>query len=237
MNGVYSELVERHGPADSHRLVVEAVPSGSRVLDVGCATGYLAEALSERGSVTVGVEPDPKAAAMAREHCENVVEGGIDDPAVRARLAGDFDVVLFADVLEHVPDPWETLRFAHELVRRDGRVVVSIPNIAHWTARRALMAGRFPYADHGLFDRTHLRFFTRESALALARDCGFDVTEERFTTIELPLESRLRRLTRRPPDAPPGLVAATLRRRAAQRWPGLCAFQFVLTLRPRPGAG
>jgi SAM-dependent methyltransferase len=220
MSGPYADLVAAHGLSHAHRLALAAVPDGARVLDVGCSTGYLAAELTARGCHVVGVEGDPQAAAQARERCELVVVGDVEDPAVRDELPRDMDVLLLADVLEHLRDPWGALTALRGLLAPGGRAVVSVPNVGHWTARRALARGRFPYADHGLFDRTHLRFFTRASARELARGAGFDVEREEFGSAPLPLEAHLPSLA----AARPGLTA---------RWPELFAFQFVLTLRPR----
>ena len=96
---------------------------------------------------------------------------------------------------------------------------MSVPNIAHWTARRALLRGRFDYADYGLFDRTHLRFFTRASARELATRGGFAVQRERPAGAPLPLESRVPALGR-------------VRDRCVSRCPALFALQFVLVLVP-----
>ena len=230
--GPYSGLVAAHGLSSAHRLVLAAVPDGSRVLDVGCSSGYLAQRLAPRGCRVVGVEADPGAAAAAREWCELVVVGDVEDRAVRDELPHGMDVVLAADVLEHLRDPWRVLATLREHLAPGGRAVVSVPNIGHWTARRALLRGRFPYAEHGLFDRTHLRFFTRESARELAERAGFAVECEEHATASLPLEPRLRRrLGGTEHDPPPVLAAA--RRRITGAAPGLFAFQFVLTLRPR----
>jgi methionine biosynthesis protein MetW len=227
----YGDLVAAHGLSHSHRLILEAVPPGSRVLDVGCATGYMARLLGERGCTVIGVESQAEAAAQARDSCETVIEGDIEDPATRRVLPAPFEVVIFADVLEHLRDPWETLAFARALLADGGRALVSVPNIGHWTARRALVRGRFRYAEHGLFDRTHLRFFTRESASELARRAGFEVAEERFATAPLPLEYVYRRYAGGTEQAPPPL-AARLRERSTRSWPELFALQFVLTLTP-----
>ena len=83
-----------------------------------------------------------------------------------------FDVVVFADVLEHLRDPGSVLKSA----RGAQRTIVSLPNIGNWTARRQIVAGRFPLDDFGLFDRTHLRFFTRSSAEDLLLTSGWTVT-------------------------------------------------------------
>jgi methionine biosynthesis protein MetW len=220
VSGPYADLVAEHGFSHAHRLVLATVPDGSRVLDVGCATGYLAEALTERGCRVVGVEADPDAAAQARERCELVVVGDAEDPEVRADLPGDMDVLVLADVLEHLRDPWAALTDLRTHLAPGGRAIVSVPNTGHWTARRAFLRGRFPYAEHGLFDRTHLRFFTRASARELADRAGFAVEREQFGTAPLPLQARI-----------PALAGAIPR--LTRRRPELFAFQFVLTLRPR----
>jgi len=190
------------------------VPDGARVLDVGCATGYLSAELTRRGCGVIGVEADPATAAPASAHCERVVVGDVEDPACREELAtlAPFDVVLCGDVLEHLRDPWSALR---SLAALGERVVLSVPNVAHWTGRRALLRGRFPYADHGLFDRTHLRFFTRAGARALAEGAGLRIVAERFAPAPLPLQARLPALR--------GLERMALRAR-----PELFALQVVL---------
>lgn len=209
---VYGRLVEAHGLSAAHRLVRDLVPPGARVLDVGCAEGHLAVELVARGCEVVGIEREAQAAAVARGRGLEVSESDVE----REPLAADgFDCVVFADILEHLSDPVAVLRRAAVAPR----VVVSLPNIAHWTGRRALVRGRFPRDDHGLFDRTHLRFFTRASTHALARDAGFAVVQERFAPAPLPLESHVHALAR-------------LRPAALRRAPELFALQVVLALRP-----
>lgn len=211
----YGNLVARHGLSPAHRHVLELVAPGSRVLDVGCAEGYLAaELVARRGCTVVGIEPDHRAAAVARERGIEVLELDVETvPLAAAR----FDVVVFADVLEHLRDPVAVLRQA----RAAGRAVVSLPNIAHWTGRRALLRGRFPREDHGLFDRTHLRFFTRESARELVGEAGLRIVEERFADAPLPLESRVPALGR-------------LRPLAVRARPELFALQTVFSLEAAP---
>jgi methionine biosynthesis protein MetW len=231
VHGPYAGLVAEHGLAESHRLALAQVPAGARVLDVGCATGYLAAELRARGCEVVGVEVDPAAAAHARRHCAAVVVGDLESSPTRGEVeravADGVDVVLCADVLEHLRDPWAVLAWLRTLLRDDAeaKAIISVPNIGHWTARRELLRGRFPYADFGLFDRTHLRFFTRDSARELAHRAGFAVRAELPAGAPLPLESRVPALAR-------------VRDPCVRRCPGLLALQFVLVLRaghqPRP---
>jgi 2-polyprenyl-3-methyl-5-hydroxy-6-metoxy-1,4-benzoquinol methylase len=221
-SGPYADLVAAHGLSAAHRIVLDEVPDGARVLDVGCATGYLAAELSRRGCTVDGIEFDPDAAQQARAHCREVVVGDLEAPATRAEVQRMLtgarpDVVICADVLEHLRDPWTVLAWLRTLLAPGGRAVISVPNIAHWTARRALLRGRFDYTDHGLLDRTHLRFFTRASAAELARRAGFAVRRERLADAPLPLESRVPALAR-------------VRGRCVRRCPELLALQFVLVL-------
>jgi len=216
---VYGQEVARQGLGTSHVILLDEVPAGSRVLDVGCAEGYLARELVARGSTVVGLEFDPVAAEVAREVCERVIVGDVESEDVRAQVTeGPFDRILFGDVLEHLRDPGAVLRWARTLLAPGGRAVISLPNIANWSARREVARGRFPYADHGLFDRTHLRFFTRASARAFVEDAGLVIERERFASGPLPLERRLPWL---------GHVRGPFIRSA----PELFALQVVLTCR------
>lgn len=226
MSAPYGELVVRHGLSPAHRLLLDAVPAGARVLDIGCATGYLAAELRARGCDVVGVEADPEAAAAARARGIEVVEGDLEDPAVLSVLPGDRDRILFGDVLEHLRAPVAALAAARDLLAPEGRVLASLPNVAAWHARRELLRGRFPQDDHGIFDRTHLHFYTRASARALAHEAGYAVQGEGFAPAFLPRERDLRRLLG-------ARMVERLRAGAARRAPELFALQFVLELRPR----
>jgi methionine biosynthesis protein MetW len=212
----YDILVGREGLSASHRLLLDAVPRGARVLDVGCSGGYLAVALrEERGASVLGLEPDPVAVEAARRRGVEVIAGSVEDPAALSAARGPFDAVVCGDVLEHIVDPWATLAALAGLLGPGGRAVVSLPNAAHWTVRRALVRGRFPREDHGLFDRTHLRWFTRADARALLTGAGLEIVDERFTEAPLPLEAHV---------ALPGRVRSLAVRRA----PELFALQVVL---------
>jgi SAM-dependent methyltransferase len=190
---------------NAHAHQLGAVPPGSRVLELGCATGYLSRWLVEaRGCRVVGVELDPVAAERARAFCERVVVGDLDDPALLAGLAGEaFDVVLAGDVLEHLKDPARVLEAVARLLAPSGRVVATIPNVAHGDLRLALLAGRFEYRRLGLLDETHLRFFTHATVRALFEGAGYAV--HRVARIRAPLFGTELGVT--PADVPPEAVA------------------------------
>jgi methionine biosynthesis protein MetW len=151
------------------------VPAGARrVLDLGCASGALGAALKARGAHVVGVERDPAYAAQARERLDQVVEADLEtlDPAPLGR----FDVLVAGDVLEHLADPWAVLRRFATIVEPGGTVVVSLPNVRHWETVFAIaVQGRFPRRNEGVFDRTHLRWFTLHDAWSLVEQAGLTV--------------------------------------------------------------
>jgi len=165
-------------PNSTHSKIVSLVPPATRVLEFGCATGYMSEVLKERlGCTVVGIEIDPGAAALAEAYTERVIVGDAEKIDYAAELAGEeFDVVLFADVLEHLKEPADVLRRVRPFVAEDGVVIASIPNIAHASVRLALLGGEFRYREWGLLDDTHLRFFTRASIQDLFEETGYVVT-------------------------------------------------------------
>jgi len=167
----------------SHALIIELLGLDKRVLDVGCATGNLAEVLAGRGCRVTGIEIDPEAARQAENHCERVIVGDVESLDLDAELDEEsFDVIVFGDVLEHLKNPLQTLRRFKPFLHTEGYVIASIPNIAHGSVRLALMQGRFRYRSLGLLDDTHLRFFTRETVEQLFKDAGFLIAELRHTT-------------------------------------------------------
>lgn len=194
-------------PFTAHRLLLDMVGSGKRVLDVGCASGYLAERLKAQGCRVTGLERDASAAEQARAHCEQVLVGSADDEALLAKTGGGFDVILCGDVLEHLPDPTIPLRAFSKLLSPGGSLVVSLPNIAYLTVRLGLLFGRFEYRDEGILDRTHLRFFTRRSARRLFESTGWRETEFR-----------------------PAWHRGRLSYALVRMWPSLLAPQFVFRL-------
>jgi 2-polyprenyl-3-methyl-5-hydroxy-6-metoxy-1,4-benzoquinol methylase len=171
----------------SHTRVVRLVGHDMRVLDLGCATGKLAELLSAQGCAVTGVERDPEAAKLAEAHCERVVVADLEGDLSALDNVGTFDVIVAADVLEHVTDPKRVLEAVAQHLAPHGYLVTSIPNVAHGSVRLALLAGRFPYSDLGLLDSTHVRFYTRTSMSAMLSEGGFHVAyvEDQLLDAEL----------------------------------------------------
>lgn len=158
------------------RAVRDHLPTGGSVLDVGCASGGLLAELDGHAGRREGIELDPSAAATAERMADAVHVGSVD----RVQPGGaPFDVVVLGDVLEHVADPDATLARARSWAAPDGRLVISLPNVAHWSVRLALLSGRWEYQDRGILDDTHLRFFTWDSGVRLVERSGLRVRERR----------------------------------------------------------
>lgn len=166
-------------PGSAHQLVVSLVPGQGRVLEIGCATGYMSEVLRTRlGCSVTGVEIAPEAAAIAADRCDHVIVGDAEQLDYDELLGDErFDAILFADVLEHLRDPSALLRRLRPFISDEGVVVASVPNVAHASVRLALLGGEFRYRDTGLLDATHVRFFTRDSIQDLFEESGYAITD------------------------------------------------------------
>ena len=157
--------------------IAALVPETARVvLDVGCGDGALGRMLKRArpGIVVLGIEPLPEVAAIAREHLDAIRVGGAEEG-----WPSDWpmpDCIVFADSLEHMLDPWSVLARSVERLAPGGSVVLSLPNVTHYSLLVGGLRGRWDYADCGLLDRTHLRFFTRLTLLELLRGAGLEPT-------------------------------------------------------------
>jgi 2-polyprenyl-3-methyl-5-hydroxy-6-metoxy-1,4-benzoquinol methylase len=151
------------------------IPQGNfRILDVGCGAGYFGAYLKKSGkaSKVYGIELYKDAADEAAKHLDRVLCADLDslDLSTLRNEWGDhpFDVIVCADVLEHVKNPWKLLTDLAELLAPGGKVVVSLPNVRHWSVLFPLLfKGQWNYQEAGIMDRTHLRFFSKSTASEL----------------------------------------------------------------------
>ena len=164
----------------AHAKLVAAVGTQKRVLEIGCSSGYLAKPLRERGNTIVGVELDAEAAREAEQWCEQVIVGDLEATSLPLEAAS-FDVVLCGDVVEHLRDPAGALARLRPLLKPDGTLVLSTPNIANWSMRLSLLAGRWRYTERGFLDRTHVHLFTRATLVEAVQSAGYRVERVDFT--------------------------------------------------------
>lgn len=211
--GSPSPYTFKASPYSSHSRILSLLPaqgSGRRVLDVGCGPGYLLTALTARGFQVIGVD---HAAPEALPQSAGFVAADLNGEL--PSLEGSFDFILLADVLEHLQHPERAVAWTLRYLKPEGRLVISVPNVAHLYVRWKLLWGAFEYQDRGILDRTHLRFFTRKSLDEFLDDCGL-LCQEMHTT-PAPLELVARPLGR----------AGALHAALARWMPGLLAYQFV----------
>jgi len=220
---IYAQINEATGLGPVHELVLNMIGENKKVLDVGCSTGYFAKAIKEKlGGTIDGVEPDKRTFELARKNTRTLYEGAIDDPDVLAKIKDAYDVVLFLDVLEHLKDPKTTLIGIKHLLKDDGEVIASFPNVANWRIRLSLLFGRFDYADVGIMDRTHLRFFTIKTIKDLFNESGYDIKNIGFTF------GISNVVTRSMPGATRSFIRDGIKK-LLRNFPGLFAYQFMIT--------
>ena len=175
----------------------ELIPDGARVLDVGCSTGNFGAALiRDKNCTVVGIDTNAADIAEAKLALTDAQVIDITVPGVVAGL-DRFDVILFADVLEHLPDPRATLRSLRSSLNPTGFVAFSIPHMGHLSVRLDLMSGQFPYTETGLLDRTHFHFYDRLEIDDLFIDGGYTIVDERPVVVQYPdswLRDRLAQL-------------------------------------------
>src|SRR3989441_9122897 len=198
--GPASRYTLKGDPYSSHSVILDWLGDGRgrRLLDVGAADGLLSRLLTASGWKVTGLEADPVAAAAGAPHCERMIVADLD--AGLPPLEGEFDAIVCADVLEHLRDPAAALAALRRALAPDGEVVISIPNVAHLWMRLSLLAGRFEYAERGILDRTHLRFFTPRTLPALVTSAGLRLA--RMTSTPVPPYQGLPQPRHRPPLAP-----------------------------------
>jgi SAM-dependent methyltransferase len=168
--------------------ILPLLPAGTvdRVLEVGCGSGDTLAYLQASGRCrwTCGVELFPEAADTARGRLDEVYEANIEQMELPI-APSSLDVVLCLDVLEHLIDPWTTASRLARLLKPGGVLIASIPNVRHFRVVLPLLfRGRWEYGNFGLMDRTHLRFFTEQSATQLLRQAGLRVDAVRKSGME-----------------------------------------------------
>jgi 2-polyprenyl-3-methyl-5-hydroxy-6-metoxy-1,4-benzoquinol methylase len=225
--------------------LVGQAPEGARILDVGCGSGLLGSVLRERGNEVWGIDSASEVSGKASARLDRFAVADLTDlDAVRSVLADEtFDVVMFADVLEHLYDPIGVLRSYTEFLRPDGAVLISVPNVALWWSRFALLAGRFPYRDTGTLDKTHIRFFTKANLLRALTDAGLEPLRLDVTPgLARPFVPLVKSLLGDSGDR--GSIVQSRPYRLYTRWlypferrvarlaPGLLAFQYIAVARP-----
>lgn len=152
------------------RLSTALVPENSKVLELGCATGFMSRYFRRRlHCQVIGVDINPAV--------KPTIIGNLEDKQTQNEIkqAGPYDVVFASAIIEHLKDPEVALQLIKSVLKPQGLLIITTPNVAHWSLRLKLLRGHWDYEDYGLLDRTHLRFFTYFSFQKLIQSAGFKV--------------------------------------------------------------
>lgn len=153
--------------------IIKQVPCGSKVLEIGCGDGRLANILTIKKNCRVYcVDKDPAMSAIAKNKCVQILNIDIEKAELPYE-AGFFEVIILGNVLEHLIEPSEVLSRLKKNLSENGFLIFSVPNIVNWHSRLTILSGKFEYAEGGILDRTHLRFYNFSAAKKLATDAGY----------------------------------------------------------------
>jgi len=172
-------------PFSVHTQILNSVKRKSKVLDVGCAEGYLSKIIASNECEVVGIELNKDAGQKAVKYCKEVIIGNVESIELNNKYYEYFDFVILADVLEHLKDPLKILIKFKKYLKDNGCIIISVPNIANWRVRFKLMTGKFDYENQGILDEEHLRFFTEKTFKKLIIDAGLEIYKFNLTVGDL----------------------------------------------------
>ena len=169
-------------PNSAPERVIRVVGKDKRVLELGTGPGSITRFLKDNGCRVTGLELDEEAIEIVTPYCERIYRCNLNDPAWPSIVSdySRFEVIVLADVLEHLYDPWEVLKSVHGLLADDGYVVVSLPHSGHNSVITCLLRGDFDYQPWGILDKTHIRFFGIKNIATLFAEAGLKIVSVEF---------------------------------------------------------
>jgi len=226
----YPYEIKVNDPFSSQSIAIEYAarhPFKGRLLEIGPGSGAMTAEFSKLGYEVTVVESDPRFAEMAGQHTRRVFCQDVE--ALDWSQLSSYDMVVLADILEHLRDPQKVLQHCVDHLAPGGRVVITLPNAAHWSVRLELVLGRFSYRPRGILDQSHLRFFTQGSAEVMIRSAGLRILERRATPVPLPLLVPACR------EESPLFFLHVLNHVFTQGWRSLLAYQWAFWCEAAPG--
>lgn len=195
MSTVYGKKFNINNLTPSHLKIVEIVGSGKHILELGCSSGYLTQRFQENKNLVDIVEIDQDDIKKASKYANKTFAGSLEESEFLSSINGNYDVVVAADVLEHLSSPEKILAMIKKVLNKEGRLVISIPNVACWPIRKELFFnGKFEYTETGVLDKTHLRFYTFNTIGKLLKENGFQVKKIDQMEIFYPFRNSIKKI-------------------------------------------
>ncbi len=169
----YTEF--NHNQFQTHRLVYDLIEKNTKVLDLGCATGYFGNELANKFVELYGVDVDSVAVKLAKKYYKCVIQSDLNLFNTDKLPKKYFDYIILLDVIEHLINPTNLLSKITKLLNKSGQLIISTPNILHISIRYKFISGKFNYEKYGILDETHVHFYTIESIVSLVSDLGYKV--------------------------------------------------------------
>jgi 2-polyprenyl-3-methyl-5-hydroxy-6-metoxy-1,4-benzoquinol methylase len=171
----------------SHDIILKLIKPNSEVLDLGCSKGYLASQIKEKGCTVTGIDNNREDLLSAKKECTKTLLMDIS----KEKIKGKYDIIILGDIIEHLADPLSLLKSLKTNLKAKGYLLISVPNGVNIYARIKILFGNFNYEEKGIFDKTHLRFFTLKSFKKLIIDSGYSLTEIKYSPIPVYLISSI----------------------------------------------
>lgn len=163
-------------PYEIHHLALSKVGENKKVLELGCATGYITKLLKQKKCIVTAVDADSNAISLVRHIADEAIQADLNNPQ-SLKIKKHYSVVLLMDVIEHLIHREELLQYINTWLASDGILILSTPNIVHIKVRLDMVLGKFTYTEMGIMDNTHVHFYTRETILEELRKAGFMIRE------------------------------------------------------------
>jgi len=175
-----SGCVTEYGDNPRNELIdlIKVVPE--QIFEIGCGSGATGMAIKQKfpDAKYIGIDSNKDAAEIARTRLDKVIVSDIDKvPLDTFGLEkGCFDLIICADILEHLYDPWKIINDLRGYLTADGKILASIPNVQYIEHIVSVLDGNWKYEDHGLMDATHIRFFTLNEIIKMFNGTGYNIT-------------------------------------------------------------
>jgi len=213
----------------SHSLIVEKIvkltPSDKNILDIGCFSGELLNRVRKSQNVSNNYFGADLENYLSKDFdFVNFVSFDFNENNLSKSFENKkFDIVILGDILEHLVNPWNALNNIHQIIKNSSKILISIPNSGHWYFRLKILFGKIEYTRNGLFDKTHLRFFTKKSAKELINDSKLEIVELSYSS--LPWENLFK-------GGPVSKILSIFERFLILLRPQLFAYQFIFLVKP-----